>query len=399
MSVLFLGSRYSVLILDEAHERSVNCDILIGLLSRAVRLRRERFNNKTGLLRPLRLVIMSATLRIGDFTQNRQLFPTPPPVLKIAARAHPVSIHFSKRTESDYTRATVSKTLQIHRKLPPGSILVFVTGKMEVHRVCETLRKGTQTLRRNEDYDGDVSMNNELNDKQRASVERGEASERGESSVFQLSDEGEEDEEASSTDSDSSDELDHREAAAHYGEERKRKAGQEEELPDEVFRLDDDNDGDNDHNENDSKYDTGDDTEYVLQPDGTTSQGRVDDRGSAGCHNCNIEDEGSSRKRRRVTKQSEEVTRRNEGDAAIEALGFDCGNKAGSVNPKSNALAERRWLGGSGMDGAKLKIIRLYALLSNKEQAKAFETPKADERIVVVSTNVAETSLTLPNIR
>lgn len=65
-----------MVIIDEAHERSVFTDILLGLLSRIVPLRRKRGN-------PLRLIIMSATLRVEDFTENVRLFKTPPPVIKV----------------------------------------------------------------------------------------------------------------------------------------------------------------------------------------------------------------------------------------------------------------------------------------------------------------------------
>ena len=51
-------------------------DILIGLLSRIVPLRNKR-------RKPLKLVIMSATLRVEDFTANRRLFKVPPPVIKV----------------------------------------------------------------------------------------------------------------------------------------------------------------------------------------------------------------------------------------------------------------------------------------------------------------------------
>ncbi|XP_053727943.1 probable ATP-dependent RNA helicase DHX37 [Synchiropus splendidus] len=131
----FLLQKYSVIIIDEAHERSVYTDILIGLLSRIVPLR-----NKKGL--PMKLLVMSATLRVEDFTDNQKLFKKPPPVVKVDARQFPVTIHFNKRTPmEDYTGEAFHKTCKIHRMLPPGGILVFLTGQAEVHSLCRRLRK------------------------------------------------------------------------------------------------------------------------------------------------------------------------------------------------------------------------------------------------------------------
>uniref|UniRef100_A0A673MCK0 RNA helicase n=1 Tax=Sinocyclocheilus rhinocerous TaxID=307959 RepID=A0A673MCK0_9TELE len=131
----FLLQKYSVVIIDEAHERSVYTDILIGLLSRIVPLR-----NKKGL--PMKLIIMSATLRVEDFTENKRLFRTPPPVIKVEARQFAVTVHFNKRTPVDnYTGEAFRKICKIHRMLPPGGILVFLTGQAEVHSVCRRLRK------------------------------------------------------------------------------------------------------------------------------------------------------------------------------------------------------------------------------------------------------------------
>ena len=82
----FLLRAYSVIVIDEAHERGRNTDVLIGLLSRAVHMRRAQLSATHP---PLKLLIMSATLRTTDFTSNTRLFPTPPPALSIPARQHP----------------------------------------------------------------------------------------------------------------------------------------------------------------------------------------------------------------------------------------------------------------------------------------------------------------------
>lgn len=130
----FLLTKYSALIIDEAHERNVNTDILIGMLSRIVKLRRLKN-------RPLKLVIMSATLRVSDFSENKQLFKVPPPILKVDARQFPVSVHFDKRTKFDYMEEAFNKVCKIHRKLPPGGILIFLTGQNEITTLVKKLRK------------------------------------------------------------------------------------------------------------------------------------------------------------------------------------------------------------------------------------------------------------------
>ncbi|KAG8214498.1 P-loop containing nucleoside triphosphate hydrolase protein [Butyriboletus roseoflavus] len=149
----FLLSKYSVIIIDEAHERSMNTDILIGVLSRVLKLREQMWKDKKDGVKPLRLVIMSATLRVSDFAENKLLFPSPPPVISVSARQHPVTIHFNRRTPSDYVKEAIKKTAKIHARLPPGGILIFLTGQNEISGVCRTLEarfshKAIETRRR-----------------------------------------------------------------------------------------------------------------------------------------------------------------------------------------------------------------------------------------------------------
>lgn len=137
----FTLNKYSVIIVDEAHERSVNTDILIGVLSRVVRLREDLWKEGKEGARPLRLIIMSATLRVSDFVENPMLFSAPPPVIRVDARQYPVTIHFSRRTHTDYVEEALKKVSKIHSRLPPGGILVFLTGQNEITGLVRSLEK------------------------------------------------------------------------------------------------------------------------------------------------------------------------------------------------------------------------------------------------------------------
>ena len=133
--------KYSVIVIDEAHERSVNTDILVGLLSKVVpaRMRKNKFNpNPT----PLKVVIMSATLDIGDFINDR-VFPPgkKPPVVEAEGRQHRVTTHFALRSRPDYADEVVEKVRRAHRKLPRGGFLVFLTGQNEIRQVGDRLRQ------------------------------------------------------------------------------------------------------------------------------------------------------------------------------------------------------------------------------------------------------------------
>ena len=162
--------KYSVIVIDEAHERNVNTDVLIGILSRVIPLRNKIAKEEADALRarqekeisnsnealrlplpgeegaplgPLKLIIMSATLRVDDFAANIKLFPSRPPVVKVEARQHPVTIHFAKQTspDGDYVSEALKKACKVHSRLPEGGLLIFLSGSDEVEYLCGELRK------------------------------------------------------------------------------------------------------------------------------------------------------------------------------------------------------------------------------------------------------------------
>ena len=71
---------------------------------------------------------MSATLRIDDFTKNKYLLPQKINVINVQARQFPVNVYFNKATPDDYLDGALKKVIKIHKNLPFGDILVFLTG-------------------------------------------------------------------------------------------------------------------------------------------------------------------------------------------------------------------------------------------------------------------------------
>ena len=137
----FSLSKYSVIIIDEAHERSANTDILIGMVSRIVTLR-ETMSKESSNIRPLKLIIMSATLRIADFLKNPVLFRNgQPPLIQAEGRQYPVTVHFNRRTQGDYVEEVFRKICKGHKKLPSGGMLVFLTGQNEINALSKRLKE------------------------------------------------------------------------------------------------------------------------------------------------------------------------------------------------------------------------------------------------------------------
>ena len=131
---------YSAIVIDEVHERSINTDMLIGMMTRIVELRRKLANTDTEV-KPLKLLIMSATLEMNAIAHNEILFRGKfPPVINIEGRQYPVTMHFARRTERDYTEEAFKKISRGHKRLPPGGMLIFMTGQNEIASLCKRLR-------------------------------------------------------------------------------------------------------------------------------------------------------------------------------------------------------------------------------------------------------------------
>uniref|UniRef100_A0A4W3GGH1 Activating signal cointegrator 1 complex subunit 3 n=1 Tax=Callorhinchus milii TaxID=7868 RepID=A0A4W3GGH1_CALMI len=122
---------YSVLMIDEAHERTLHTDILFGLIKDIARFRPE-----------LKVLIASATLD----TQKFSTFFDEAPIFRIPGRRFPVDIYYTKAPEADYLEAAVVSVLQIHVTQAPGDILVFLTGQEEIETTCEMLQDRCRRL-------------------------------------------------------------------------------------------------------------------------------------------------------------------------------------------------------------------------------------------------------------
>ncbi|KAL1523896.1 hypothetical protein AB1Y20_018815 [Prymnesium parvum] len=145
-----LLSRFSVLVVDEAHERSLQTDMILSI-AKSVQAIRGGAHAAGGVggaavgssAGALKLLVMSATLETDTFCEYFGCDRGP---VQVQGRQHPVSLFYTSSPQDDYVEAAVTATLQLHMESLPGDILVFLTGQEDIEAAGHAIQQRAAVL-------------------------------------------------------------------------------------------------------------------------------------------------------------------------------------------------------------------------------------------------------------
>ena len=128
--------RYDTLIIDEAHERSLNIDFILGYLKQLLPQRPE-----------LKVIVTSATIDTARFADHFAVDGEPAPVIEVTGRTFPVEMRYRPLVDDDpevEARDQVQGIIDAVEELRsegPGDVLVFLSGEREIHDTADALRR------------------------------------------------------------------------------------------------------------------------------------------------------------------------------------------------------------------------------------------------------------------